>query len=234
MDDLFDKNSDTIGLHIRNIFKEKELGKKVTTEIYSVVQQEGGRTVRRSIRFYNLDMFISVGYGVNSKRGTQFRIWAKRVPREHLTCGLTINRQRLETNAREIEAALELVRRTIASPRLTADMSRGIVEVITRYTQTYIWLQRYDAGTLAEPKEEPGGELPTAAEAVAAIAYLEADLMTRNEAGELFGQERGDGLVAIIGNLQQSVFGEPGLPQCRSQGRAPPLFHHQDPSLRKR
>ena len=79
-------------------------------------------------------MIISVGYRVNSKRGTQFRIWATRVLREHLTRGLTINRQRLEANAREIEVALEMVRRTIASSQLTADMGRGIVEVITRST----------------------------------------------------------------------------------------------------
>lgn len=137
--------------------------------------------------------------------------------REHLTRGLTINRQRLEANAREIEAALELVRRTIASPQLTADMGRGIVEVITRYTQTYIWLQRYDEGTLAEPKGEPGGELPTPAEAVAAVARLKADLVARNEAGELFGQERGDGLAAILGNLQQSVFGKPAYPSVEAR-----------------
>ena len=76
---LFDKDTDTVGLHIRNAYREGELEESATTEDSSVVQNEGGRAVRRSIRFYNLDVVISVGYRVKSKRGTQFRIWA--------TCG---------------------------------------------------------------------------------------------------------------------------------------------------
>jgi hypothetical protein len=74
MADLFDKDSDTIGLHIRNIFKEGELDAVSTTEESSVVQSEGDRRIRRQIRLYNLDVIISVGYRVKSKRGTQFRI----------------------------------------------------------------------------------------------------------------------------------------------------------------
>ncbi len=83
MAELFEKNTDTIGLHIKNIFSTKELDNKSTTEEYSVVQMEGGREVKRRIKFYNLDLIISVGYRVNSKRGTQFRIWATNPP-----CGL--------------------------------------------------------------------------------------------------------------------------------------------------
>jgi len=217
MADLFDKDSDTIGLHIRNIYKESELENVATTEDFSVVQWEGGRSIRRRVKFYNLDMIISVGYRVNSKRGTQFRIWATGVLREHLTRGLTINRQRLEENAREIEAALELVRRTIASPQLTTDMGRGLVEVIARYTQTFLWLQRYDEGMLTEPKGEPGGVLLTINEARAAIARLKDDLLVLQEAGALFGQERGDGLAAILGILQQSVFDQPAYPSIESK-----------------
>lgn len=71
---LFDKDTDTIGLHLRNIFKEGELEEAATTEESSVVQIEGKRQVQRKIRFYNLDAIISVGYRVNSRRGTQFRI----------------------------------------------------------------------------------------------------------------------------------------------------------------
>ena len=77
MSQLFDKDPDTIGLHLRNIFKEGELAEAATTEESSVVQEEGGRKVRRKIQFYNLDAIISVGYRVNSKRGTQFRISAR-------------------------------------------------------------------------------------------------------------------------------------------------------------
>lgn len=76
---LFQKNTDTIGLHISNIFKEGELDENSTTEYYSVVQKEGKRGVLRNIKYYNLDVIISDGYRVKSKRGTQFRIWANKV-----------------------------------------------------------------------------------------------------------------------------------------------------------
>lgn len=68
---LFSKDSDTIGLHIKNIYAERELGKKSTTEVFSVVQKEGRRNVSRSIRYYNLDMILSVGYPVRSIKSTQ-------------------------------------------------------------------------------------------------------------------------------------------------------------------
>ena len=76
MAELFDKDTDTIGLHLKNIYKTSELEEDATTEESSVVQIEGNRKVKRKIKFYNLDAIISVGYRVNSKRGTQFRIWA--------------------------------------------------------------------------------------------------------------------------------------------------------------
>ncbi len=90
MADLFGKNTDTIGLHIRNIYKEKELSESATTEDSSVVRTEGGRRVKRKIKYYNLDVIISVGYRVKSQRGTQFRIWATQVLREHLPKGYTL------------------------------------------------------------------------------------------------------------------------------------------------
>jgi prophage maintenance system killer protein len=217
MADLFDKDSDTIGLHIRNVLKEGELEEGATTEDSSVVQLEGGRQVRRRLRLYNLDMILSVGYRVSSKRGTQFRIWATGVLREHLTRGITVNRQRLETNAREIEAALELARRAVASPQLTTDMGRGLVEIIARYTQTFLLLQRYDEGLLTEPKGEPGGALPSAEEARSTIVRLKEDLLSRREAGDLFGQEREEGLASILGNLRQSAFGQPAYPSVESK-----------------
>jgi hypothetical protein len=85
MSALFDKVSDTIGLHLKNIYKEHELEETATTEESSVVQTEGKRRVHRKVRIYNLDAIISIGYRVNSKRGTQFRIWATNVLRRHVT-----------------------------------------------------------------------------------------------------------------------------------------------------
>ncbi|PCE63336.1 virulence RhuM family protein [Sediminicola luteus] len=103
MAQLFEKDSDTIGLHLKNIFKTKELDKNLTTEKFSVVQKEGTRHVRRKILFYNLDAIISVDYRVNSKRGTQFRIWANRILKEHLINGYTLNQRRLAQKEQEVQ-----------------------------------------------------------------------------------------------------------------------------------
>jgi hypothetical protein len=83
MAQIFNKDSDTIGLHLKNIFLEEELDENATTENLSVVQIEGNRKVKRNIKFYNLDAIISVGYRVNSKQGTQFRQWATQRLKEY-------------------------------------------------------------------------------------------------------------------------------------------------------
>lgn len=108
---LFEKDSDTIGLHLKNIHKEGELDPEATTEQSSVVRQEGNRQVRRNIRFYNLDAIISVGYWVNSKKGTQFRIWATQRLREYLVQGYTLDQERFDKNSSELQQALNLIRK---------------------------------------------------------------------------------------------------------------------------
>jgi len=173
--------------------------------------------VARAIEHFNLDAVISVGYRVNSARATRFRQWATRLLREHLTQGYTLNRQRLETNARELEAALQLVKKAAQSPELLADTGRGLVDIVTRYAQTFLLLQRYDEGLLTEPPEQRGGTLPTPAEARAALARLKTDLMARGEATDLFARERGDAFESLLGNLDQSVFGEPAYPSVEAK-----------------
>ncbi len=111
MAELFDKDSDTIGLHLKNIYKSNELDKPATTEESSVVQTEGKRQVRRKIMFYNLDVIISVGYRVNSKKGTRFRIWATQRLKEHLVQGYSLDKQRFEQNADELQQALALIQK---------------------------------------------------------------------------------------------------------------------------
>jgi prophage maintenance system killer protein len=217
MADLFDTSTDNVGLHLKNVFADHELEEAATTEDYSVVQSEGKRRVRREVKHYNLDAIISVGYRVNSRRGVRFRQWATRTLRDHLVRGYTINQQRFEHNARELEAALALVRKAAAGEALSTDQGRGLVDVIARYTQTFLLLQRYDEGLLVEPKGIAGGVLPQVNEARTAIAHLKQDLLTRREATELFGREREEGLAALLGNLDQSVFGEPAYPTVESK-----------------
>ena len=97
---LFGKDTDTIGLHLKNIFHEQEINEALTTEFFSVIQKEGKRNVKRNIKHYNLDAILSVGYRVNSKRGTQFRQWATQRLKDYLLKGYAINNRinRLENN----------------------------------------------------------------------------------------------------------------------------------------
>nr|WP_048712947.1 RhuM family protein [Cardiobacterium hominis] len=223
MAQLFDTSTDNISLHLKNIYSQGELEEKATTEDFSVVRQEGSRQVQRRIKHYNLDTIISIGYRVNSTRATRFRQWATQVLRQHLTQGYSLDRERFEKNAAELEAALLLVRKAAAGQALTADLGRGLVDVIARYTHTFLWLQRYDEGLLTTPEGSPGGVLPTLAEAKAAIARLKADLVARGEASDLFGRERGDAFAALLGNLDQSAFGEPVYPTV--EGKAAHLLY---------
>ena len=215
--DLFGRDKSVISRHLRNIFASGELDREATVAKNATVQREGEREVVRDIEYFNLDVIISVGYRVNSTRATRFRQWATRVLREHLTQGYSLDRQRFEHNAAELEAALALVKKAAAGETLTAELGRGLVDVIARYTQTFLWLQRYDEGLLTAPAGSPGGVLPTLAEAHAAIARLKADLMARGEASDLFGRERGDAFAAILGNLEQTVFGEPAYPSVEAK-----------------
>jgi prophage maintenance system killer protein/prophage antirepressor-like protein len=215
--ELFGRDKSVISRHLKAIFASGELERAATVAKNATVQREGEREVVREIEYYNLDAIISVGYRVNSTRATRFRQWATRVLREHLTRGFSLDRQRFEKNAAELEAALQLVKKAAAGEAITADQGRGLVDVIARYTQTFLWLQRYDEGLLAEPQGSPGGVLPTLDEARAAIARLKADLMARGEASDLFGRERGDAFAALLGNLEQTVFGEPAYPTVETK-----------------
>jgi prophage maintenance system killer protein len=171
----------------------------------------------RPVDLFNLDVIISVGYRVKSQQGTRFRQWATRLLREHLTQGYTLNRQRLETNARELEAALQLVKKAAQNPELQADTGRGLVDIVTRYAQTFLLLQRYDEGLLTDPRTQAGGKLPTVTEARAALAQLKTDLISRGQATTMFAQERDDGLDSLLGNLDQTVFGEPAYPSIEAK-----------------
>ncbi len=105
MADLFGRDKSVISRHLHNIYKEGELEYGATVAEYATVQTEGERTVTRRVQFFNLDVIISVGYRVNSKRGTQFRIWATRVLRDHILKGYSVNEKRL----RDLNQAVRLI-----------------------------------------------------------------------------------------------------------------------------
>ncbi len=208
---LFGRDQSVISRHLGNVFKEKELERESNMQKMHIANSD------KPVAFYNLDVIISVGYRVKSQQGTRFRQWATRILREHLTKGWTLSQQRFEANARELEAALLLVQKAAQSPELQTDTGRGLVDIVTRYAQTFLLLQRYDEGLLSEPPSETGGTLQSEKEARAALAGLKKELMTRGEATELFAQERKDGLASLLGNLEQTVFGKPAYPTVESK-----------------
>ena len=151
MAELFDKDSDTIGLHLKNIYKSGELEEISTTEKYSVVRQEGKRKVKREIKFYNLDAIISVGYRVNSKRGVLFRIWATQLLKDYLIKGYAINQQRLQKQAEqlnELKETIKILGNTLEYKELTNDESKGLLKIISDYSYALEILDQYDYQTL--------------------------------------------------------------------------------------
>lgn len=212
--ELFGRDVKTIGKHLNNVFREGELTPDSVVANFATTAADG-KTYQ--VEHYNLDVIISVGYRVKSLQGTQFRIWATERLKDHLVRGYTLNQTRFEKNAAELEQALKLIQKAAHSPELTGDAGRGLVDIVSRYTQTFLWLQRYDEGLLEEPDGESGGKLPSADEAMAALGELKQQLMARGEATALFAQVREVGLAGIFGNLDQSVFGEPAYPTVESK-----------------
>ena len=145
--DLFERDKSVISRHIANIFKTKELTHASTVAKNATVQMEGGHPVERAIEYYNLDLILSVGYRVNSKRGTQFRIWATQILRDHLLKGYTVNERRLReqvTRLKELQATVDLLGRVIQERRLTGDEAESLLKVVTDYSLALSLLDQYD------------------------------------------------------------------------------------------
>src|ERR1035437_2759114 len=151
---LFNKDVRTVNEHIKNIYRERELNEKPTIRKFRIVQKEGGRTVERDIDFYNLDVIISVGYRVKSLRGTQFRIWATNILRQHLVAGYTINEKRLKAQQGKIQELQETVRLlgNVALLEGVSDEAKGIVQIIAEYSRALSILDDFDHQRLAAPK----------------------------------------------------------------------------------
>ena len=211
MADLFGRDRSVVARHIRNAFREGELDPESTCAKYAQVQPEGGRTVSREIDHFNLDVIISVGYRVKSVRGTWFRQWATRALRDHLVRGYTLNERRLaERGLREARETLDLLARTLRNQALVDDTGQAVLELVTGYADTWRLLLEYDEDRLASPPGvKPAVGVLDHGRATGAIAGFKRELAARNEASSLFGQPRGDALESILGNVEQTMFGEP-------------------------
>lgn len=217
MASLFEKDSDTIGLHIKNIFSENELDKKSTTEYFSVVQKEGKRKVARKIKYYNLDVIISVGYRVKSQRGTQFRIWANRVLKDYLIKGYALNEKKLNEQTervKELEKSLKIFQRVSENLQLGQDEYRGILNVITDYTYALDILDQYDHQNIETIKSKRKGSYK--------INYNDAIELIQNlhlkfGGSSLFGKEKDQSFQSTLSTIYQTFDGKELYPSLEEK-----------------
>lgn len=221
--ELFGRDKSVISRHLGNVFRSGELQREAVVAENATTAADG-KTYQ--VEFFNLDAILSVGYRVNSKRGTQFRIWATRTLRDHLLRGYTLNERRLAARGLgEIEQAVGLLARMLTAHALVTGEGRDVLDVVQRYTRSWRLLLEYDEQRLAErPAEpvEPAAGL-SLADARSATESLRADLASRGQAGPLFGQERGEALAGILGAIEQTFGGQPLYPSA--QARAAHLLY---------
>jgi prophage maintenance system killer protein len=223
---LFGRDKSVISRHLRSVFATGELSRRATVAESATVQREGDREVTRQVEYYNLDAILSVGYRVNSKRGTQFRIWATARLREHLLRGYTLNERRLrEKGVGEMQEAVSLLARTLKRNELVTDEGRAVLDVVEQYSRSWQLLLEYDERRLAEAPSRPVPPAGTVSlgSARRAIASLRDTVAARGARPGLFGQERGDQLAAILGNIEQTFGGTPLYPSA--QARAAHLLY---------
>ena len=160
LEELFQTDRTSIVKHILNIYKSGELTENSTCAFFAQVQTEGKRKISRRVKYYNLDLIISVGYRINSKRGTQFRIWANSILKEYLIKGYSINETRLKQQneqLRELQESVKLLGNVLNYKELTGDESSGLLKIISDYAYALDILDQYDYQSL-EIAETSGKE----------------------------------------------------------------------------
>lgn len=203
---LFDKSVSTINEHIRNIYKEGELKEESTIRKFRIVQNEGGRRVERDIDFYNLDVIISVGYRVKSFNGTQFRIWATKILKEHLIKGYTINEKRLlqsKNHLQELQNTILFLQEK-SKHKLLSGQEQEILGLLANYSKTLTLLEEYDKEKLSMIKKTKDKFVLKYENAIKVIQELKKELIVKGEASDLFGQENDKKFQAILGSIYQT------------------------------
>ncbi|HIU40151.1 MAG TPA: virulence protein RhuM/Fic/DOC family protein [Candidatus Aphodocola excrementigallinarum] len=195
---LFNRDKSVISRHIKNAFKE-ELDYSAVAK-FATVQKEGNRDVSRNIDYYNLDMIISVGYRVKSKRGIAFRRWANKVLKDYLLKGYAINNKRLEYLEKTIKL-IEIANR--ADERLESDDAKHILKVIGDYSKALNLLDDYDHKNVKLKKESISDKVITYEDCKNLINTLRF-----NEESDVFALERSQGLKSIINTLYQTYDGK--------------------------
>ena len=215
MAELFQTDRTSIVRHINNIYKVEELDRESTCAKIAQVQIEGKRNVKRNIPYFNLDMIISVGYRVNSKRGVKFRQWANRVLKDYLVKGYAVNERIRKEQIGELRQLVGMLGRTIQNqPLLSNDETNALFEVVTDYTYALDTLDNYDYERLTidkTTKQEPFHA--TYENAMEAINGL------RDKFGgsTLFGNEKDDSFKSSIGQIYQTFGGEELYPSVEEK-----------------
>lgn len=217
MAELFEKDTDTIGLHLRNIYKSGELIEKATTEDYSVVQKEGERNITRTLKHYNLDAIISIGYRVNSKRGIQFRIWANQVIKDYLIKGFSLNERRLNSQNEQLKSLKEsvlILTKIVNQKKLSPDESEGLLKIIMDYAYALDLLDQYDYQTLKISD--------TSDKELYRITYQEAvnhinRLRSIYGNGPFFGKEKDSSFKSSISTIYQTFDGKDLYPSIEEK-----------------
>ncbi len=206
---LFGVNRPAIVKHIGNIYKSGELSKESTCSILEQVAADGKI---RKMKLYNLDMIISVGYRVNSKQATKFRIWATKILEQYLVKGYAINKKQLL----QIKGQLKELQNTInflqekSKHKLLSGQEQEILNLLAQYSKTLTLLEQYDKEKVSLVKKAKGKFILQYRDAKQIIQKIKSQLIAKKEASDLFGRESGNKFRAIIGNIYQT-FGKRDL-----------------------
>ena len=192
MAELFDRDIKTIGKHINNALRE-ELDNSTVAK-FATVQNEGGREVERFIEYYNLDVIISVGYRVKSKRGVEFRKWANSVLRQYILRGYAVNNNRIA----QLGEVIQIMKRTQNSLD-----SKQVLSVIERYSTALDLLDAYDHQNMSRPQGNVATYVLTYEECMDIIAS-----MRFGDESDIFGKEKDGSFEGSIGNIYQSFAGQ--------------------------
>jgi len=205
--EAFEVNVRTINEHIQNILKTKELNKEATVRNFRIVQKEGKREIDRDIKHYNLDMILSVGYRVNSKKATSFRQWATKTLRSYIVDGFAVNKNRIAKNYQQFLTVVQDIKKLLpAGPAMEA---RDAVELVSLFADTWLSLNAYDKDSLPKGKLTKKKVELTADKIIDSLTELKTELIRKSEATDIFGMERSRGSVAgIVGNVMQSFGGK--------------------------
>jgi prophage maintenance system killer protein len=217
MASLFERDKSVISRHLRNVLEKKELNRDSVVAFFATTATDG-KTYR--VEFFNLDAILAVGYRVNSRRGTEFRIWATQILRDHLVTGYTLNEKRLQAQVArltELQSAVDIMGRIIANKAITGTESEGLLKVITDYSLALRLLDQYDHQQLrVHGTTAINTFVLTYEAAISAIARM-AEIMG-SAADGLFGREKDKGLASAIGAVYQTFNGHDLYPSTEEKG----------------